>query len=271
VTLVNTVPSAMTRLVEEGPLPPSVRTVNLAGEPLRRDLVRAIHQAAGRRPVRVVNLYGPSEDTTYSTIAECPADEGREPTIGRPVTGGRAYVVDRNLRRLPVGVPGELVLGGAGVARGYLGRRGLTAERFVPDAFSGREGARLYRTGDRVRFLADGRLEFLGRFDHQVKVRGFRIELGEIEVALRRLPSVADAVVVARGEGAEASLDAYLVPDASPEAAGPRSVGELRDALATTLPGYMIPSTFTFLEALPLTPNGKVDRKALPDPSTCRP
>jgi amino acid adenylation domain-containing protein len=269
VTLVNTVPSAMSRLAEAGALPPSVRTVNLAGEPLRRSLVEAVYGAGSVR--RVVNLYGPSEDTTYSTIAECPAGEGREPTLGRVVRGGRSYVVDRSLRPVPAGVSGELLLGGAGVARGYLGRPALTAERFLSDPFAtdeGEGGGRLYRTGDRVRYLPDGRLEFLGRLDHQVKVRGFRIELGEVEAAVRAHPAVAEAVVAARGEGADRSLAAYLVVRPG---AGPPPVAELRAFLAARLPEHMTPSTFVALDALPLTPNGKVDRAALPEPGAGRP
>ncbi|HLE82887.1 MAG TPA: amino acid adenylation domain-containing protein [Thermoanaerobaculia bacterium] len=272
VTLVNTVPSAMAQVVAAGPLPPSVRTVNLAGEPLRRALVDAVY-AAGRVE-RVLNLYGPSEDTTYSTLAACPREETREPAIGRVVPGSRSYVVDRHLRLVPAGLPGELLLGGEGLARGYLGRPALTAGRFVPDPFAGQDGGggvgglggRLYRTGDRVRYGAGGALEFLGRLDHQVKVRGFRIEPGEIELALRRHPAVADAVVVARGEGADRSLAAYLVGarDLPP-------VGEIRSFLAARLPGFMVPSAFVALEALPRTPNGKVDRAALPAPGADRP
>ncbi len=267
VTLINTVPSAIAELCQAGALPPSVATVNLAGEPLRKRLVDAVY-AAG--PVeRVLNLYGPSEDTTYSTIASCPRDEAREPTIGRVLPGSRSYVVDRDLRPVPPGVPGELMLAGAGVARGYLARPGLTAERFVPDPFAADAagaGGRLYRTGDRVRHLRDGRLEFLGRLDHQVKLRGFRIELGEIETALQAHPAVDEAVAVVRDDGAGPRLVAYLVA-----AGGAPAVGELRSALGRRLPGYMVPELFLELEALPLTPNGKVDRKALPAPGGDRP
>lgn len=269
VTLVNTVPSAMERLVGGEGLPPSVRTVNLAGEPLRRELVDGVYRTAEVR--RVLNLYGPSEDTTYSTLAECPRGEDREPTIGRVVSGSRSYAVDPHSRPVPAGVPGELLLGGAGLARGYLGRPAATAERFVPDGFagrggSGRPGERLYRTGDLVRWLPDGRLEFLGRLDHQVKVRGHRIELGEVELAFRRHPAVAEAVVVARGEGAQRTLTAYLVARGEVP-----PVGELRAWLGEALPAYMIPGAFVVLEALPTTPNGKIDRKALPAPGTDRP
>src|SRR6185369_10414601 len=196
VTLVNTVPSAMAELVHAGSLGASVRTVNLAGEPLPRALAGRLY--ATGTVERVWNLYGPSEDTTYSTCARVVRDSAESPRIGRPVTATRAHVLAGGLDPLPAGIPGELYLGGAGLARGYLHRPGLTAERFLPDPFAEEPGARLYRTGDRVRWTAAGELEFLGRFDHQVKIRGFRIELGEIEAALIALPGVREAVVVAR-------------------------------------------------------------------------
>ncbi len=252
VRLVNTVPSAMAALVRDGALPGSVRTVNLAGEPLKRVLVDRIYAVPGVE--RVFNLYGPSEDTTYSTWVRVPRGEEREPTIGVPIADTRAYVLDARLNLLPVGAPGELLLGGAGLARGYLNRPDLTAERFVPDP-AGRPGERLYRTGDLVRRRADGELEFLGRLDHQVKIRGFRIELGEIEAALLAHPEVREAVVVARAESGETRLVAYTAPGVP---AG------LRESLRERLPDYMIPAAFVGLESLPLTPNGKVDRKSLP-------
>jgi amino acid adenylation domain-containing protein len=279
VTLVNTVPSAMAELLRAGALPAGVRTVNLAGEPLKGALAQALY-ASGVERVR--NLFGPSEDTTYSTFEVVEAGSRREPTIGRPVAGTRALLLDRELRPVPVGVPGEIYLGGAGLARGYLGRPELTAERFVPDPFplpadgggrpegqQGKEreeraGERLYRTGDLGRWLADGRLEYLGRLDHQVKVRGFRIELGEIEAALAAHPGVREAVVSALGEpGGDRSLAAYVVAAAQP---APTAV-ELRDHLRGRLAEYMVPASFTWLERLPLTPNGKVDRKSLPAPA----
>ncbi|MCP4668369.1 MAG: amino acid adenylation domain-containing protein, partial [Deltaproteobacteria bacterium] len=171
---------------------------------------------------------------------------------------------DRTLRLQPPGVPGELLIGGAGLARGYHGRPDLTAERFVPDPFAGpsEAGARLYRTGDLVRTLAAGRMDFLGRIDHQIKLRGHRIELGEIETLLGRHPGVDEGVVVVRDE----RLVAYLVP------AGPKpAVEELRGFLREQLPEYMVPSLFVTLESLPLTPNRKVDRRALPSPEGARP
>ncbi len=252
VTLVNTVPSAMAELVHAGRLGASVRTVNLAGEPLPRALAARLY--ATGTVERVWNLYGPSEDTTYSTCARVARDGLEAPRIGRPVTATRAHVLAGGLDPLPAGILGELYLGGAGLARGYLHRPGLTAERFLPDPFAEEPGARLYRTGDRVRWTAAGELEFLGRFDHQVKIRGFRIELGEIEAALLALPGVREAVVVAR----EDRLVAYV--------AGDGTVGELRQGLRERLPEHMVPAVFVALAALPRTASGKVDRQALPVP-----
>jgi len=248
VTLINTVPSAIAALLDLGPLPPSVRTVNLAGEPLRRPLAERV-LATG---VRLWDLYGPSEDTTYSTGAPVRAEDPSEPSIGRPVAGSRAYVLDRSLHPAPFGIPGELCLGGAGVARGYLGRPELTAERFVPDPFVPEAGARLYRTGDLARRAPDGSLDYLGRLDHQLKIRGFRIEPGEIEAALLEIPGVREAAVVPR----DGALVAYV--------AG--GEGDFRDHLRARLPAPFIPSFFVMLDALPRTPNGKLDRKALPVP-----
>ncbi|MCP4664610.1 MAG: amino acid adenylation domain-containing protein, partial [bacterium] len=268
VTLVNTVPSAMAALLRGSRLPPAVRAVNLAGEPLSRELVERLYARGTVTAVR--NLYGPSEDTTYSTWALIRrGEEHRSPTIGRPVGQTRAYVLDRRLRPVPPGAPGELCLGGRGLARGYLNRPGLTAERFVPDPWSHpTAGGRLYRTGDLARRRPDGHLEFLGRMDEQVKIRGFRIEPAEIEATLASHPEVVEAAVVARAaEGSELRLAAYLV-NRSPTAARPR---ELRTFLGDRLPPYMLPSIFVFLRALPRTRSGKLDRRALPAPSAERP
>ena len=256
VTLINTVPSALAGLLELGGLPASVRTVNLAGEPLRRALAERI-LATG---VKLWDLYGPSEDTTYSTGSVVEIGDPAEPAIGWPVAGSQAYVLDRTLRPLPLGIPGELCLGGGGLARGYLGRPELTAEKLIPDPFSGRPGARLYRTGDLVRRRSDGALDYLGRIDHQVKIRGFRIELGEVEAALLAVPWVREAVVVAR----DGTLAAYVAL-AGEIPAGPEEA--LREALRERLPAPFVPSFFVVLDALPRTPNGKVDRKALPAPA----
>ena len=258
-TLVNTVPSAMTELVRLERVPAGVVTVNLAGEPLRRDLARQVLAAGSVR--RLLNLYGPSEDTTYSTVAQVEGEGERPVTIGRPVGSTRVYLLDRELRPVPMGVLGELCLTGRGLARGYLGRPELTAERFVPDALSGVPGARLYRTGDLARYRADGELEFLGRLDHQVKIRGFRIEPGEVEAVLAAHPGVRSCAVLAREDGAGARrLVAYVVPGRAVE------VRELREHLRSRLPEHMVPSAFVKLDELPLTPNGKLDRKRLPAP-----
>ena len=258
VTLVNTVPSAMAELVAEGGLPASLRTVNLAGEPLARGLVE---QLAERLPAaRILNLYGPSEDTTYSTCAVIASWLPQAPAIGRPIDGTRAYLLDRHLRPVPVGVPGEIALAGSGLARGYLGRPELTAERFLPDPFAAEPGARLYRTGDLARHLPSGEIRFLGRIDHQVKVRGFRIELGEIEAVLGEHPAVREAVVAVAGE--PASLVAWVVASPGHEPAP----GELRAFAARKLPASMVPAAIMLLPELPRTANGKVDRRALPQP-----
>ncbi|HYX22519.1 MAG TPA: condensation domain-containing protein, partial [Thermoanaerobaculia bacterium] len=256
VTLVNTVPSAMAELAA-GELPPALRTVNLAGEALAPQLAERIYHHP--QIEQVWNLYGPTEDATYSTWARVERGAARV-SIGRPLPGTRAYVLDRHLQPVPGGVPGELFLAGAGGARGYLGRPDLTAERFLPDPFGTRPGGRLYRTGDLARWLASGELEHLGRLDQQVKVRGFRIEPGEIEAVLLSLAGVREAVVLARSDGSDRSqrLVAYV--------AGDVAVEELRRSLRERLPEHMVPPFFVLLPALPLTPNGKVDRKALPAP-----
>jgi amino acid adenylation domain-containing protein len=216
VTLVNTVPSAMAELLRIGTLPASVSTINLAGEPLRNSLVREIYQRTD--VTQVFDLYGPTEDTTYSTFA-LREEKGPE-TIGRAISNTQVYILDELVQPQPVGSAGELYLGGAGLARGYLKRPEMTAERFVPDPFSEYPGARLYRTGDKARYLSDGNLEYLGRLDHQVKIRGFRIELGEIETVLAQHSSVQQAVVVAREDEPGAKrLVAYVVRDTTREGA----------------------------------------------------
>ncbi|HEX6526431.1 MAG TPA: amino acid adenylation domain-containing protein, partial [Streptosporangiaceae bacterium] len=226
------------------------------GEALERDL--AGHLAAAGP---VTNVYGPAETTIWSTAWPVEPDADLV-AIGGPIANTRVYVLDRWWRPVPVGVAGELFIGGTGVARGYLRRPGLTAERFVPDPF-GPAGGRLYRTGDIVRWRPDGVLQFIGRRDHQVKIRGYRIEPGEIAVALRSHPRIHDAAVIVREDNGRKHLAAYLVP-ATP--ASPPPAADLRAHLAVTLPDYMIPATFTTLDALPLSPNGKLDRNALPAP-----
>ncbi|NOK22272.1 amino acid adenylation domain-containing protein, partial [Corallococcus carmarthensis] len=257
VTLINTVPSAMAQLVRLNAVPPSVRVLSLAGEALPETLAKDVYGIPTVR--KLYNLYGPSEDTTYSTWSLV----GREevPNIGRPLTNTRAYVLDKYLQPVPVGVAGELFLAGEGQARGYLLRPELTAEKFLPEVY-GPAGSRMYRTGDRVRYRADGVLEYLGRVDFQVKVRGFRIELGEVESALRQQESVKEVVVVAKGEGAEKRLVAYVAP----KAGATLEAEALKASLRQRLPEYMVPGAVVVLEALPLNSNGKVDRKALPEP-----
>ena len=216
VRLVNTVPSAMRALLELDALPAGVRTVCLAGEQFPRSIARAL--GARRHVTRILNLYGPTEDTTYSTCAEVRPDGDEPPPIGRPLPGTRAYVLDESGRRCPAGVAGELHLGGAGLARGYWNRPEQTAERFVRDAFSDVAGARMYRTGDRVRAREDGELESVGRLDDQVKVRGYRVELGEIEHVLGRHPGAGQCAVALAGlPGGDSRLVAYYT-GAAPEA-----------------------------------------------------
>ena len=261
VTLINTVPSAMTELVRLNAVPDSVRAVNLAGEPLQNALAQLAYRQQSVE--QVLNLYGPSEDTTYSTWALIEKGSSQSPTIGRPIAKTQAYLLDAHLQPMPVGVAGELHIGGVGLARGYLNRAELTAEKFIPDPFGAEPGARLYKTGDLARFLQDGRIEFLGRLDHQVKIRGFRIELGEIESVLCESGAVRDAVVVARETGSgDKQLVAYVV---AADGRAP-TAGELRAHLQERLPKYMVPASFMVLDELPLTPNGKLNRRALPAP-----
>ncbi|MGA9772097.1 MAG: amino acid adenylation domain-containing protein [Blastocatellia bacterium] len=254
-TLINTVPSAIAELTRAGSVPASVQTLNLAGEPLSQELVAKIYEQGTIK--RIFDLYGPSEDTTYSTCS-FRSNDGRE-NIGRPLPNKQVYLLADGMQPVPVGVAGGLFISGAGVARCYLNEASATAEKFLPHQFGKHHGARLYGTGDLARFLPDGRLEFLGRIDHQVKVRGYRIELGEIETALRQHPQVREAVVAAQGGDGNKTLMAYITihNGQSPGAE------EIRQHLKEMLPGYMIPTAFIVLESLPLTPNGKIDRKAL--------
>ncbi|HLL46045.1 MAG TPA: AMP-binding protein, partial [Longimicrobiaceae bacterium] len=258
-------PSALGVLSGAGGVPPlpELETLVLAGERIPAEVAAAW---AARVP-RVINAYGPTECTVCVTLGACDAGREQPPPIGRPVADARVHVLDAGLDPVPDGDAGELCVGGAGVARGYLDRPGPTAERFVPDPFGG-AGGRLYRTGDRVRRLPTGELEFLGRLDDQVKVRGFRIEPGEVETALLAHPGVRECVVVAREDAAgESRLVAYVVPGDAP-APGPDA---LAARLGEHLPGHMVPSTFVALERLPLTPSGKLDRAALPAPDARRP
>ncbi|WP_344940885.1 amino acid adenylation domain-containing protein [Actinomadura miaoliensis] len=259
-TLVSGVPSALAVLLARDGLRLRVDDLAFGGEALPPQLLR---DARERVPgARLSNIYGPTEATVFVTGWFDDGDDGGVAPIGRPMANTRAYVLDAALRPVPVGVPGELYVAGDGLARGYLGRPSLTAERFVACPF-GPPGARMYRTGDLVRWTRSGDIEYLGRADHQVKVRGFRIEPGEIETALTGHPDVAQSVVVARTDAAgDTVLAAYVVPTpgATPDTAA------LRAFVARTLPDYMVPSAVVVLDAMPLTPNGKLDRAALPAP-----
>ncbi|WP_434695427.1 non-ribosomal peptide synthase/polyketide synthase [Pseudomonas sp. Z1-14] len=294
VRLINTVPSAIAALQRSGEIPDSVRIINLAGEPLKQSLVDALypsHLTCGSEPARegvpsvtpssidpalsragslpqvsvgvehVYDLYGPSEDTTYSTWTRRTA--GGTANIGRPLKHTASYLLDANLQPVPQGVSAELYLSGAGITRGYLGRAAMTAEKYVPNPFS-TTGERLYRTGDLCRYRADGVLEYQGRLDHQVKIRGFRIELGEIEARLLQQAEVNDVAVLAQDGPGGQQLVAYVA--ASTDADTLRD--QLKANLKAHLPDYMIPAHWLFLDHLPLTPNGKLDRKALPSIET---
>jgi amino acid adenylation domain-containing protein/non-ribosomal peptide synthase protein (TIGR01720 family) len=219
-------------------------------------------------PFKVVNNYGPTENTVVTTSGLVPANRhtNASPCIGKTIANTQVYILDRHLQPVPIGVSGELYIGGDGLARGYLNHPELTAEKFMPNPFSDEPGARLYKTGDLARYLPDGNIEFLGRIDHQVKIRGFRIELGEVEATLTQHPAVHQAVVVVREDVlGDKRLVAYCVTQ--PQAISAR---ELRKFLQQQLPQYMVPSYFVLLDVLPLTPNGKVDRRALPAPEKAR-
>ena len=223
---------------------------------------------------RLINEYGPTETVVGCCVYEVPGGDpisGAVP-IGRPIANTQLYLLDRFLKPVPVGVPGELYIGGAGVARGYLNRPELTAERFIPDPFSGRPGSRLYKTGDLARYRPDGNLEFLGRIDQQVKIRGFRIELEEVEAALKQHSQVQEAVVLAdETNSGHKRLIAYVVAQSGAISELAAVTAELRQFLQARLPAYMIPANFIFVDAFPLTPNGKIDRQALPDMAGIKP
>ncbi|QKV97422.1 non-ribosomal peptide synthase/polyketide synthase [Streptomyces sp. NA02950] len=264
-SLLSAVPSALGQVVGKGAVSVTADTVVLAGEGLAARTVQEVRAAIPG--CRVANIYGPTEATVYATAWTCdPADPGRTPPIGSPVAATRAYVLDAQLRPVPVGVPGELYLAGAGLARGYAGRPGLTADRFTADPF-GPAGGRMYRTGDLVRWDADGQLEYLGRTDDQVKVRGFRIELGEVEAALARHPEVAGAAAAVVDTAGHKRLAGYVVP--APGASV--DPGAMREFLARSLPDHMVPAAVVPLERLPLGPSGKLDRRALPAPDWAAP
>jgi len=264
ITILHSVPSLLQFLVEEPAFDESLalRAVMCGGEALPISLVARFKD---RSRAALFNVYGPTETIIDSTYWPCEAPNGRSSSpIGRPIPNARVYILDDALRPRPIGVAGEMHIGGVGLARGYLNRPALTAEKFIPDPFSAEPGARLYKTGDLARFLPDGNIEFLGRGDHQVKIRGLRIELGEIEAALDQHPAVRNAVVVAREDApGEKRLVAYVVAETTAD--------ELRRFLKSKLPDHMVPAVFVPLESLPLLSNGKVNRRALPAPDRTRP
>ena len=253
VTLMALTPSTLT-VLPAAELP-ELRTLIVGGEPLPVELVARWGAGASNR--RLYNAYGPTEATICATLAHCWVNDG-PPAIGRPLKNTEIYVLDGQKQLVPVGITGEIFIGGAGLARGYLGRPELTAEHFIKDPFAKDPQARLYRTGDLGRWRPDGQLEFVGRRDNQVKIRGFRIELGEIEAVLSALPGVREAAVIARTDRNERLLIAYIVPDDPTP-----SVITLRAELAETLPQHMVPMAIVPLPELPRTPNGKTDRQAL--------
>jgi microcystin synthetase protein McyA len=260
VTLINTVPSAAAQLLEADAVPATVRVMNLAGEQLPEALAQRVHSHTAVRSLW--NLYGPSESTTYSTYARVSPGQQGLPPIGRPIAGTNVYIVDDNLRQVPVGVRGMLCVSGAGLARGYLHHPVLTAATFLPDPFSSAAGARMYWTGDVARWRPDGQIEYLGRRDHQIKLNGFRIELGEIESVLDQNPEVRHGVVAVRpGDAGRPVLVGYVEP-----AHRVVDTEALLSRLRAALPAHMVPTRVLVLDKLPLTSNGKVDRKALPMP-----
>ncbi|HEV2472153.1 MAG TPA: amino acid adenylation domain-containing protein, partial [Chthonomonadales bacterium] len=261
-TMMHATPATWRLMVECGWTGDAEFRILSGGEALPAELAQELISRCGE----LINLYGPTETAVYSCVSRVTGDRV---TLGRPLANTTIYILDKELQPVPVGIPGELYIGGAGVARGYLNRPEQTAERFVPDPFNGHSGvkpaggSKLYRTGDLARYLPSGEIEYCGRADFQVKVRGFRIELGEVETALMEAQGVRAAVVVATGERQhEKRLVAYLVPDGQSP-----SPDLITSHLRKTLPEYMIPSAYVFLEKLPLSPNGKINRLALPSPT----
>lgn len=264
VTLINTVPSAIKGVMEAATLSESVRAINLAGERLKGEVVESIYSHSGVD--RVCNLYGPSETTTYSTCVSMTREEGFVDSIGRPIANTQIYILNRSGQVVPMGVVGEIFIGGAGVARGYLNRPELTAERFVASPFSIVPGMRMYRTGDLGRWRDDGTIEYLGRNDHQIKIRGYRVEPGEIESRLLEHEQVKEASVIGREDSpGEMALVAYVIPV---NASAPPDSDELGEFLRKGLPSHMVPGKYVMLEHFPLTSNGKLNRSALPAPES---
>jgi acyl-CoA synthetase (AMP-forming)/AMP-acid ligase II/acyl carrier protein len=260
---------------EDSVLPESLRIVIIGGEEARADSAQRWVKIAARsdNPPRLVNGYGPTETTVIVTsyelmISAANTQEIQVLPIGRPTANTMAYILDPQMQPVPIGVPGELHIGGVQVARGYLNRPDLTSEKFIKNPFSNDPDARLYKTGDLVRYLPDGNIEYLGRNDTQVKVRGYRIELQEIESVLQRHSAIREAIVLAREDSSgNKQLIAYVVTNVGRSA----SSVELREALRSQLPEFMVPSEFVPLDTFPLTFTGKVDRRALPAPGTSSP
>ena len=262
-TLINTVPSAIKALLDARSVPRGIRSVNLAGEPLRSVLVERLFNETN--VVNVRDLYGPSETTTYSTWTRMSRETGAAGHIGRPIANTQIYILDRNAQPVPIGVVGEIHIAGAGVARGYLNQPELTKEKFVPNPFDPDRKGLMYRTGDLGRYRSDGNIEFVGRIGTQVKLRGYRIELGEIESRLLAYPGIKEAVaVIDETDVNDRRLLAYYTIDRSGDAgSGGLSMAGIREHLKTSLPDYMVPAHLHEIAAIPLTPNGKVDRKFL--------
>jgi acyl-coenzyme A synthetase/AMP-(fatty) acid ligase/acyl carrier protein len=254
-TVMQATPSTWQLLRDADGQTPRHLKVLCGGEALPRNLAEYLLDRASS----IWNMYGPTETTIWSATHRVESGARGVP-IGHPIDNTQLYILDPCLNPVPVGVPGELFIGGVGLARGYRNLPELTAEKFIANPFSDGRGDRLYKTGDLARYLPDGNIEFLGRIDHQVKLRGFRIELEEIEMVLSKIPGIREAVVIVREEDADKRLIAYTVPDRD----SVPTIGELRNLLKAKLPDYMIPSAFVFLDALPLTSNGKLDRSALP-------
>ncbi|MBC8427806.1 non-ribosomal peptide synthetase [bacterium] len=271
--LLSIVPTMLNGLIEaacDKDLPyDSIRLILVSGEALHLSTCRKAQRVFGHYAL-VVNQYGPTECTMTSTYYPIlkPQSDRDIVLIGKPISNSQIYILDDYLNPAPIGVPGQLHIGGVGLGRGYLNRSELTAETFIPNPFSDKPGTRLYKTGDLARWLPDGNIEFLGRLDNQVKLRGFRIELEEIEAVLNQHPAVQEAVVLMREDDPDNKrLVAYVVSVQE----NALTISELQSFLKEKLPDYMVPSAFVMLDALPLTPNGKVDRRALPAPDRTRP